>query len=1377
MDITKVFLCLLTYIVGLTFTANGQSANRPSVNNVGYQRYAIKTYTTHEGLPSDGTTAALKDKRGFMWIGTMNGLCRFDGYTFKNLVNIPGDSTSITSNYINALIEDRDGRIWVGTMDGLNILDPVTEKFKRFYHKDNAKGSISNNKVWSIFCDTRGVVWVGTDNGFNQYVSKTNSFIIYQPNPHDVYAMKGKSVNAIVEDQYNNLWLGNWSGGLNKFNITTRQFTSYPQLQPPNQKNPNDVWSLFYDRDANLIWVGTYWNGLFSYNPATAKYTAYPANDPENTAAYSILRADHENLIVGGDAGFYWVNTRTRLWTKIGNISNMADGSMYDDEDGIIWLCGKDGLTKVDFKQYKFNFLPLDMKRREVKSLLVNGTATWMATNNGLFRYSADGKTSRLFVHTGNPNSLTSTRISSLYQDNENRLWLTTENGFDRYDEQKDVFIHHYHHSALGSLFNEDVFRDILEVNPHEYWLATDAGLKIYNEQTNQYTHYYNDDKKPYTLSNNHLYKLMKDDRGQVWIGTYGGGLNRFNPQNKRFYAYTFNDKVKGSISNNIVHYIYQDSRKNIWICTSDGLNKYVRKTDSFVVYSVNDGFASNVFNNLVEDQQGHLWITTATGLSEFDPVKLKVKNFDEADGVYSHATICKSPSGDIYLAGNMGIVYFNPLTIKYNQLIPPVFFSDFQVFNKSVVPGAQSSLKQIISAAQDVTLKYDQSEFSIDYVALNYTHSEKNEYAYKLEGFDKKWNYVGKQRKATYTNLSPGTYAFKVIASNNDGVWNSYGKSLTIVITPPWYQTWWAYLIYVALLSGVVYTYWLYKDRQAKLRYEIKIAYIESEKEKELNEKKLSFFTNISHEFRTPLTLIINPVKELLYKDDKNVDTTNLNIVYRNARRLLSLVDQLLLFRKAESEADHLKIVKLDLVSLSKEVFLCFTHQARMKRIGFEFHANAEYLEVYADREKVEIALFNLLSNAVKFTPEGGQITMLVKDSENAVHIEVEDSGCGIPENIGEKLYNRFYQDPNNNTSLKGGFGIGLYLVKNFIERHGGTVDYKSSPEKGTTFTVALLKGTEHLEPGQFLEDTATSSVFLKELIEDESTANAIIEAANEAVYDQQLTAELKTLLVIDDNQDIREYIRQVFKLDYNIYEANNGEEGYELIKEHLPDIVISDVMMPGMSGIELCSLVKEDMAISHIPVILLTASSSPEIKLKGIEGGADDYISKPFDKEILKARVTGLLKSRNTLQQYFYNAITLNTNVHTISIEYQGFLDSCIRIVGEHLKDADFNTQMLAAHLGISYSSLYKKIKLISGQSANSFIRFIRLRKAAELFIHTNNNILETSYEVGINDIKYFREQFKKLFNMNPSQYIKKYRKTFTSDVVNRGHVSKGD
>jgi signal transduction histidine kinase/DNA-binding response OmpR family regulator len=857
---------------------------------------------------------------------------------------------------------------------------------------------------------------------------------------------------------------------------------------------------------------------------------------------------------------------------------------------------------------------------------------------------------------------------------------------------------------------------------------------------------------------------LCKAPDGKIWIGTYGGGVNIFDKRTGKFSSIeTVSHNNKG-LSSNIINAVFTDSKKNIWICTPDGLNKYSFNGTGIQIYSKINGFSSNVFNDITEDANGKIWLATENGISSFDPKSNTVRNFDEADGVSVNSVI-RSHGTSIFVAGNKGYFSFDPRQIKFNKVAPPVYITDFQLFNKSVLPSAEGPLKENLNLAKEITLNHDQSVFSIEFVALNYAYPWKNGYAYRLVGFDKKWNYVGNQRRATYTNLNAGTYHFQVKASNNDGVWNNEGDTIIIRINPPWYLSWWAYILYAGAIIGSAYLYISYRKKQEQLKYEVKITHIESEKEKELNERKLSFFTNISHEFRTPLTLIINPVKELLYQDDKNLDTSSMNIVYRNAKRLLSLVDQLLLFRKADSEGDTLKASNLNLVSLVKEVFLCFSHQARSKNINYEFSSAQDRISIYADREKLEIAIFNLLSNAFKFTPDMGSISVELKETANEVNILITDSGCGIPEDSIEKIFNRFYQEHDQNSSIGGGFGIGLFLVKNFVEMHGGTITCKNNNGNGTSFNVQLLKGNEHINPAFIVPDQQESSLFLKELNQDDLLIVPV--KKKEKGLTDLLGQEKKSILIVDDNEEIANYLAEVFEEQYQIYQASDGETGLAIIREFLPDIVISDVMMQGMGGIELCSILKEDDSISHIPIVLLTASTSAEIKLKGVESGADDYISKPFDKELLVARIGGILKSKNSLQKYFYSEITLNPNSSKISSEYKDFLKNCIQIVERNMEDPNFNIKMLAEEIGMSRTNLFNKIKSISGHSSNSFIRFIRLRKAAEIFISTDKTIQETMYIVGMNDIKYFREQFKKVFEMNPSDYIKKYRKNFSNNL----------
>ena len=1350
-SLISCFLILVNLQIGFAQNIN--------VNGIGAALSGIGTYTTKDGLPSKNTTATIKDKRGFLWVGTENGLCRFDGYTFKVFSNISRDPKSISNNYVNALVEDKRGQIWVATMDGLNVLDPLSETFKRYAHRDGVANSLSNNKVWSVLCDKAGIIWVGTDDGFNRYLSDVKGFVNYRPNPSKSGSMVGKSVNAIIEDNQQNLYLGNWSGGLNKFNKKTERFTNYSQYHKPGKKNPNDVWALSYSPGGN-IYVGTYWNGLFEFNPKTETFSKMELPDRDNLSVFSILSVRKDLILVGGNNGFYWHNTVTKSWNKIPDVQNSSFGDSYKDSDGIIWINARNGLRKLDDKQYKFSLNALPIGNREVKSVAVKNSIIWLGTNNGLFRIDPRDGRIKTFAKNANPNSITSNEISKLYFDHSGTLWILTENGFDSYDEHNNRFEHHYHHSSIGNLFNEDVFRDIIEIEDGVYLLATDAGIKIFNHKENTFTHYYNQANNPKSINNNHTYCLSLASDGKVWIGTYGGGINIFDRKTSSFRSIETTHRNNMGLSSNVVWAMYTDAKQNIWMCTPNGLNLYTPGSKRFQVFSREQGFNNTVFNDVTEDDKGTMWLATENGISSLDAKTKKVRNFDEAEGMLVSSVIVNDGS-EIIVAGNKGYLKFNPSHIEFNHVAPSVYLTDFQLFNKSVSPDAGGPLKENLNLVKEITLNYVQSVFSIEFVALNFASPWKNQYAYRLIGFDKKWNYVGNQRKATYTNLSPGTYKFQVKASNNDGVWNNDGRVLIIHINPPWYMSWWAFLFYGIIILAAFYIYVKYRRKQEELRYEIKIAHIEGEKEKELNERKLSFFTNISHEFRTPLTLIINPVKELLYKDDKNLDTSSMNIVYRNAKRLLSLVDQLLLFRKADSEGDTLKASGINLVSLAKEVFLCFSHQAKSMHIEYVFSSTKDELEVYVDREKMEIAIFNLLSNAFKFTPERGRISLEIQEGRLDAQIIVTDSGCGIPDESKNKIFNRFYQQSDKSASFTGGFGIGLYLVKNFVEMHGGSIDFQSEEGKGTSFRIELLKGIGHIHPDHITQGQQMSSQFLSELNQDDISLDEKPEL--KTGLDEMLSQEKKSILVVDDNEEIASYLSTIFSGQYFVMMARDGESALSIVREFLPDIVISDVMMQGIGGIELCSIIKEDESISHIPVVLLTSSTSAEIKLKGVESGADDYISKPFDKELLMARIAGILKSKNSLQKYFHSEITLNPGNSKISSEHKDFLKNCITIVERNIEDPHFNIKMLAEEIGMSRTNLFNRIKSISGHSSNSFIRFIRLKKAAEIFISTDKSIQETMYMVGMNDIKYFREQFRKIFEMNPSDYIKKYRQTY--------------
>jgi signal transduction histidine kinase/DNA-binding response OmpR family regulator len=711
----------------------------------------------------------------------------------------------------------------------------------------------------------------------------------------------------------------------------------------------------------------------------------------------------------------------------------------------------------------------------------------------------------------------------------------------------------------------------------------------------------------------------------------------------------------------------------------------------------------------------------------------------------------------------------------------------------------------------------YSKAVLSFEFAALEYSAPDKIQYAYYMRGSDKDWIYCGDTRKVVYSHLSEGTYTFRVKNTNAEGQWSKEEAQIRIIILPPWYRSWWAYLFYAAMIAAAVYFYLQYRAKRTRLQYEVKIAKLNAEnerlekerslaalamektelereraerekehaerekerilnkKERETTEKKISFFTSISHEFRTPLTLIINPVKELLEKNlIEQHNRGELNIVYRNARRMLSLVDQLLLFRKAESGLDHIKPSRLNLHDLAYEVYLCFVRQAQVQRIDYVFDCPNKELEIYADREKLEIILYNLLSNALKYTPADGSIKMLIADQAEDVVIQVDDNGVGIPSATGDKVFEKFYKAERTETSSMAGFGIGLFLVKHFTEQHKGSIFYESEEGHGTTFTLKLYKGKAHFGPEVTISETEAVPQLLEVLKEEAGVPE------NDETQEPltELVSEKQSILVIDDDESIRQYLVRLFRDTYITYQAENGEEGLEMARKYLPDLVISDIHMKQMNGIELCRAVKENEQLSHIPVVLLTGATSDELKLQGVEGGADDYIVKPFDSKLVVALVGTLLKNRNALQKYFYNEITLTKSHFKVSPEYKELLDKCISIVEAHLRDKNFTVQTLLNALGMSHSNLLRKVKSVSGQPVNIFIRSIRLRKAAELFINTDYSIKETAYTVGIRDIKYFREQFNKLFGMNPSDYIKKYRKVHGKQyTVDKASIDPGN
>jgi signal transduction histidine kinase/ligand-binding sensor domain-containing protein/DNA-binding NarL/FixJ family response regulator len=1287
--------------------------------------YPVRYLGIENGLSNNAVVNVYQDYKGFMWFGTYDGLNRYDGYKCKIYRNKIGDSTSLIDNGIYTIEGDANHQLWIGGRKGMSIFNPVNEHFSKARYA--ASGKVVEGNIHIIKAGKNGIVLVGSEN---------NGLLLFDGNPNTgrqipIGKNTGYEVTAIDFDAdgisayifVQDLGLCRYDGRRQTIRIINQAIRTANCLK--------------FDKSGHL-WLGTD-QGLFKYD------STYSANYLEQNSKIVNLCVDKQGTIwVASDgSGIFLVNDGKAVHNKQ-PLSSNAVYSICEDREGRKWIGTlRGGVNIIEpkqnlFEQHAFN-------NSAVSNFILSfcegeGKNIWIGTDGGGLKYW-NRETNTVKDYKFDPavkNSISSNFITSILHDSRKDFWMATWfGGINRYNKQTDAFDHFTCYNPFTKAEENNVWA-IYEDAQQQVWASTtnNGTLYLLNRGTDKFELF---DK---SLVN--IQCLAEDRKGNMWGGNYSS-LIMIDRDHKKHKTYHLGYTVRS---------IHEDLRGNLWVGTEGGgLLLFNPVSGKFTRFSAADGLPGNTILRLLEDEKGYLWISTFNGLARFDPLKHACRNFSQSDGLQSNQfafnAALKLSSGEFMFGGIKGFNIFYPDSIYERNSFSPVFLTGIRINNTAVEQNNAYVSERSLENVKELRIPYNKAAVSLDFVALEYASPDKISYAYLLDGWDKMWNYEGGSRTANYTRLQEGSYTFKIKTTNADGQWGEELSLLRIIILPPWYRTWWAYSLYVAFVMFLVYLFTQYRARQERLKYEIRLAHLENEKEKEINEKKLSFFTNISHEFRTPLTLIINPLKELK-------DNEKLGVVYRNARRLLSLVDQLLLFRKADSEGDRLKITKLDLITLCNEVFLCFTQQAEIRGIHYQFRTAEEYLEIYGDYEKIEIALFNLLSNAFKFTPDGGTILCEIRNAGNEAEITIKDSGSGIAENTGNKIFEKFRQGDNN----KIGFGIGLYLVKHFVEKHKGTVSYSSRPNEGTTFLIRFKTGSAHLDVSGLRGDPVAKSALLEELIED-----VYNKPAEQVPVAGQIT-EKKAILLIDDNAEIRHYLQQLFMDKFIIYEADNGTDGFAAVHKYLPDLVISDIQMEGMDGVALCTKIKETDAISHIPVILLTSSSSSDTRLKGIEGGADDYITKPFDRDLLLVKVQTIIKNRNLLQQYFFESITLKKSYLKVSAEYQEFLKQCIDIVEANLGNEDFSIKIFTQAIGMSHSSLYKKVKSISGQTINAFIRSIRLRRAAVLMLKENYSINQAAFQVGIGDVKYFREQFVKLFGMNPSDYVKKYKHSFNQD-----------
>ncbi|MDF1550068.1 MAG: response regulator [Bacteroidales bacterium] len=1002
----------------------------------------------------------------------------------------------------------------------------------------------------------------------------------------------------------------------------------------------------------------------------------------------------------------------------------------------------------------------------------------WLGTDGkGLIKYNTLTKKYKIYLaDKTSPGALQDNVIRTIYEDIDHNIWIGTyKGGLSRYNKKSETFKTFIYNPKVPQSISYNDVVSIIEDNKKRLWVATNGGgLNLYNNNNESFTRFSTKDFiTKTTICSDWLTCLFIDSKDNLWIGSFWG-LSKFDPEEYRFKNYFNNADNPKSLSSNIVFSINEDKFGNIWVGTKMSLNKLNLQTDEFKHFGVKDGLPNNVVNSILTDDSSNLWLATNNGLARFNYESNEVKSFYYQDGLVSnefiHNSSYKTPKGQFLLGSVFGFNSFFPDSIKDARYFPKVLITDFKIFNKSVPIGinkdGRTILEQSITVTKEIELNHYDNSFSFDFVALDYIHPEQILYSCKMEGFEENWNYLDhKRRFITYTNLDPGTYTFIVRASNKLEAWGDNDTRIIIQINPPLWKTGWAYLIYFIFAVGTGLFFWKLNFDRIKAKNQVRIERIKQAQVDQLNQSKLEFFTNISHEFRTPLTLIIGPIETLLENEKLGAQIKrSLSMMSRNAHRLLRLVNQLLDLRKIEKGKLKLQARQTDLIKFVSEIYESFEELAKRKNITFLLEKKTQELYMYFDHDKLDKILFNLLSNAFKFTPTNGTIGIKIIEelveyenfSNGAVHILVKDNGRGMsPEHL-EQIFERFYQSPEALGTIQRGTGIGLSLTKSLVEIHHGQISVESQKGEGSIFTIKLPLGHEHLAADEIIAPEISEPI-------NADAQPVVLEGYENATFgysNGEMAGETAPLiLLVEDNEDVRTYIKNGLADKYRIAEAENGKEGIKSAHELMPDLIISDVMMPEMDGIAFCKKIKTELVSCHIPVILLTAKTSIEHRIEGLETGADSYIPKPFNPKHLLIRIEKLIELRQKLKEKFKNESDFEPINMAVTSTDERFLKKTIELIKLKIADTELGVENLGEEIGMSRSNLHRKLKSLVGQTPSEFIRTIRLKQAAHLLSSEDIPVSEIAYLVGFSSPSYFASCFHKLYSLTPTQYKEKH------------------
>ncbi len=1331
--------CFLLVLSGLTLLAFAQEQVR------------FKKLSKADGLSNNNIFDITHDQDGFIWIGTRNGLNRFDGYRVKVYPYRENDPASIISNDIRNLYYDSlDQSLWIGTQVGLSRYNIQDDSFDNFFEGQGIH-------VIKVLRDSRGRLIVATNSGLYYWDQESDGFALIR--------VDGKSMGAVaevMEDGYQQLWIVSDQGLLISRGAAWYQIFQakelYPELAIFSGKVINKV---FADQRKNL-WFGCENSGLLKWHPSDRSITTY-LNNEDNSEAVStnrirdIISDTDGNLWIGTSNGIYITNGVEEGLRHLYNdgsfhegLSNNSIKTLHVDKKGGIWIGTYfRGINYYDKSFSRFNIdLPYPEGPDDDQNIIAAITSDdkgniWIGTEGrGLGIW--DNRT-HTFNFIANNNLLKETNVKSIYPYKED-LWIGTyKKGLMRYSVSRNTsqaFIHDHKNSE--SLPSNNIYD--IEVIKDQMWMASFGAGLVKKIGENSFISYQYDANDSLSISDNYCRVLYLDYDGDFWVGT-NDGLNRIGFEGGVV-------RFKRMLPNVTIYSIYSFRPNEIWIGTFyKGLYRYDKLTGTFTSYTDEDGMPGNTIYSILADSES-LWTSTNNGIAKLNFETNEVMGYQHAGELknleYSQNASLNYRNSLFLFGSSNGLMYFNPSEIKRSTYQPNLVITnisslnDFNAKDSSILSRYTGDSQQ----ARKIQLENHNTTLEIKLASLDYSNPSNIQYAYRMKGLEENWRYNKGKTEAFYYFQREGDYTFEAKATNGDGIWNDVMISLNISVMPPWYRTWWAYLIYTFSFLGFLYLIF----KMVRLQNSYQLEHLANQEQVRTHEMKIRFFTNITHEFRTPLTLMLGPLQDMIRSENTGgALRTKLQGVFRNVHRLSHLVDQLLVFRKIETDHMKMRVSEGHINDFLQEIYLAFKDEAHKRNIDYQYISDNKDIMLWYDADKLERVFFNLISNALKFTPDFGSISVLVKETDEYVEVRVNDDGKGVDDSVKELIFERFYERSTTNYSNYG-IGIGLSLSKQIVELHSGSIFIEDNVERGSSFVVRLLKGTDHFDHKDLMINEHTNDQYRKE----EGTA-----VNEKKKSDTNIIKETK-LLIVEDDPDVCEYLKTLFKDDYTLLIETNGKSGYDTAKRELPDIILSDVMMPVMDGITMCSKLKTTLETSHIPVVLLTARSSVAYKIGGLETGADDYLTKPFNSEELVLKIKNLVKTREIFLKKIVRIHNFDPEKIAVTSTDEKFLTRLVELTEEYIENSNLTIEQFADELHVSRALLFTKIKALTGQTPKGFVKNFRLKRAVQLLDDSDLKVSQIAYKCGFKDYRYFTKVFKSQYQMTPKEYREDKRVT---------------